>query len=210
MRRTRTAVAALLLVCLAGCTVKNRLVIDGGGSLADMPEGPVAVLRASAFEQEAPKVEPFIYGVADTGLAASAFAELLAVAARDDAGLEIVHPVDVEKRLRQKEVTFSLEPDADGPLDEARALGCTSYLTVELACWRHRYLLFVSSAQLRCRVSCRSVAGDALIWRADIDAEQRGLSDRELARLALKRMFGWLEQPHAPPDPDPTPLVECE
>jgi hypothetical protein len=209
LKRLQPVLAGLLLLSFAGCTVRNRLVVDGGGSLSAMPPGPVAVLNVTSRAAKAPKSEPFVYGLADTTRADAAFAELLAVAARDDAALEVIHPYDAEKQLRQREVTFSLQPDAELLKAEAEALGCAAYLTAELACWRHRFVFMASSAELRCRVTCRRAADDAVLWRADVDAEMRSMSDRELARVALKSMFEWLDQPHPPPAPNPPPL-ECE
>jgi hypothetical protein len=50
-------------------------------------------------------------------------------------------------------------------------------------------------------VECRRAADDGLLWEAEVLREARGISDREVARLALAEMFRALKKQRPPTPP---------
>jgi hypothetical protein len=195
----------LLALALApGCGVRNSFRISGSGDFAATPGGPSAVLSVVAAPCPGPKSIGMEWGSMNTRNPDQRFAEFIAHAAREDGGMQVLLPFDVTRKLKEAKLDPTLQPEPDQLPNRAQALGCSSYLTAELACWRYSYVFFVSSAELEYRLACRRADTGQVVWEADVLTRARNKSDRDLARQALAGTFEWLrEQQRDQPDPEP-------
>ncbi len=182
-----------------GCAVQNCCSVTGMGSLADTPPGPSAVLRVTSAAPAYGMAHSFSAGRIDTPNAAGRLAELLAHAARDDAGIEVLLPYQVADQLAKAELEPTLEPSAEQIAQYVEVLGCASYLEANVELWRSGYVFVFSSAEITCRVACRRPDG-TLVWEATVHAQQRNTGDREVARLALYEVFKHMANQGAGPE----------
>ena len=171
-----------------GCAVQNCCDVTYSGSLADTPPGPSAVLRVTSVVPANGMAHSYVAGRIDPPNAAGQFAELLAHAARDDAGIEVLLPYQVADQLAKAELEPTLEPSAEQIAQYVQVLGCASYLEANVERWRSGYTFVFSSAEITCSLACRLPDG-TLVWEATVHAQQRNTGDREIARLALYEAF---------------------
>ncbi len=199
MKRLLLVLAGLAgLLAATGCAVQNCCEVTATGSLADTPPGPSAVLRVTSDIPAEGMAHSYFAGRIDTPNAAGQIAELLAHAARDDAGIEALLPYQVADQLAKAKLAPTLDPSAEQLAQYIETLGCASYLEANVERWRSGYVFVFSSAEITCRVTCRLPDG-TLLWEATVHAQQRNTGDREIARLALYRMFKHLAEQGAGP-----------
>lgn len=201
------ACALLAPALLSGCAVRNCLTIDGKGDLSAMPPGPCAVLSVTARPMPTAKAVQFIWGSVHTVNADARFAELLAHAAREDAGIKVLLPFEADQRLQEAKLKPTLQPTAEDLRKYIQALGCASYLTADVRTWHFGYAYFVSYAQIEYSVACHRADNDRTIWEATVKRQARGMSDRDVARLALSETFRWFKEGKSsvPPCPPTEP-----
>ena len=173
---------------LSGCAVRNCCQVTSTGRLADTPAGPTAVLRVTSGVRGEGAAHGYTVARVDTPNAPGQFAELLAHAAREDAGLDVILPYQVQDRLIKAKLAPTLEPTQEELAQQIEALGCASYLEASVERWRSGYLFFIASAEITFRVACRRPDG-SLIWEAHVHGQQRNVGDRDIARLALYEGF---------------------
>jgi len=198
--------ALLALALLPGCGVRNCLTIDSKGDLSATPPGPCAVLLVTARPTAKAKAVQFMWGSVHTANAESSFAELLAHAAQEDAGIKVLLPFEANQRLQEAKLKPSLQPTADDLRKYVQTLGCTSYLTADVRTWHFGYAYFMSHAEIEYSVACHRGDNGEVIWEATVKRQARGMSDRELARLALSETFQRLKENKS--DVPPCPPTE--
>ena len=182
-----------------GCgLLGSRSAIVGGGSLRATPAGPSAVLRVLTPDDTRILARGSEWGVVRTQNPALRFAEILASAAREDAGIEVIPPHEVARALEDAGLEATLQPDAKQFGRMAQALGCKSYLTAEIVEWQFDYILFSSSATVDFYLACYRADNGGVVWDVQVSRKARGLSDREVARLALAEAFRWLKENEPP------------
>ncbi|KPK66275.1 MAG: hypothetical protein AMK73_00505 [Planctomycetes bacterium SM23_32] len=188
--------------------MRNYVTIEGSGDFAATPEGRSAVLEVTARPTGVARTGKSTWAVVQTPNAEGSFAELLAHAARADAAMDVMLPVDVAEALDVAGIEPTLQPSPEQLERLVATLGCDSYLTAEVTEWRYGYLFFSSWAAIECQVTCRSSAGGGPLWQVRVRRQARGMSDREVARLALSEAFAWLrgaDAGSAPPNGPPGP-----
>lgn len=195
MRSRCTLLLLLFAVAACGCTVRNVRRIDGSGRLADVPDGPTAVLRVTAAVREAPRSGRSTWGLIPTPNAADRFAEQFAHAAEQEGGMRVVTPAEVRDRLREAGLEPTLQPDEAQLRRFADALGLSSYLTAHLDCSRLNYRFFWSWATVRYSAACRVPGRAAPAWRVQVLRKAPHDSDRVTTATALKETFQWLKSP---------------
>ena len=202
LRACCQALGVLLVLCIApACSAYNRSLVEPRGDFGATPAGPSAVVQVTAASQASPKTRDMLWGSIPTPRADRSLADILAHAAREDGGMDVMLPHEAARRLEDAGLKPTLQPAPEELRERVRALGCTSYLTVELKQWRYNYVYFASYATIQCRVECRRAADDGLLWEAEVLREARGISDREVARLALAEMFRALKKQRSPTPP---------
>jgi hypothetical protein len=140
-----------------------------------------------------PRTLGFEWGLVNTPNADERFAELVAHCAADDGAMQVLLPFEVAEMLRKAGLETGLQPPPEELPKRARALGCESYLTAELDCWRYSYVFLFSCAEIRYSLACRRANDGAVIWRVNVLKQARSVSDRKLARAALAETFRWLK-----------------
>lgn len=188
------AFAMLAVGLMPGCGLRNVRTIHGTGSLAATPPGPSAVLRVAVGPAKSPRSRDIIWGSIDTTDADRQFAELLAHTARNDGGMNVAFPVQVEEQLELEGFKPTLQPGTEELRRYVKALDCGSYLTAELKRWGYGYIFFLSSATIEYRVSCHRADNDETVWEVDVRRQARGMDNRDVALLALRETFQWLRE----------------
>lgn len=191
----RLVVCGLVVLAVSpGCAIRDHLTISGTGRLADTPAGRSAVLQVTARADGVPKSVGISWGVADALNADAQFAELAAHAAADDGGMTVMLPFEADEVLEKAGLEATLHPKPKQLKQFVRTLGCSSYMTADIKRWRHRHLFFFSSATIEYRLSCHRADDGQVLWEVHIRKQARGISNRELARLALYETFQWLKE----------------
>ena len=192
--RSASAVVVFLAVCcmLPGCAVRNKLAIDGAGSFAATPSGPSAVLRVTVPPAKEPRSKDILWGSVNTLEADSQFAELVAYAAAKDGKIAAPRVFEVHDRLEKAGLEPTLQPTPEELRRYVETLGCSSYLTADLKRWHYGYLLFFGSADIEYHLACHRADNDEIVWEANVLRQACGMSDRDVARLALRETFQWL------------------
>jgi hypothetical protein len=189
----RTAVALAAALALCGCTVRSAVTVTGSGSLAATPAGTSAVLQVSVPYNTNITARGADWGVLRTQGPDARFADMVARAARDDIGLDVIAPFKVAKALEKAGLLPGLRPEAAHIRDAARAVGCASFLTAEVVRWQSNYVLFSAASTIEFDLTCHSAADGEKLWNVHVLRRSRGLSDGEVARLALAEAFQWLK-----------------
>jgi hypothetical protein len=182
------------LALAPGCGVRNSFTISGSGDFAATPDGPSAVLRVTAAPCPDAKSIGMEWGFINTPNPDQRLAEFIAHAAREDGGMQVLVPFDVARKLEEAKLDPTLQPEPDELRKRAQVLGCSSYLTAELACWRYSYVFFVSSAEIEYKLACHRADTGEPVWEADVLRQARNKSNRDLAREALAATFNWLKE----------------
>jgi len=138
-----------------------------------------------------------VWGIVDMPHAARQFAELVAFFARQEGGLDVMMPAEVERRLRAAGLKPTLEPTSAQLKAFAKALGCSSYITVELRAWRLSYELTAQSARVRFTLSGYRPDADRPLWSVDVSHVGHMKSEREVAIEALRETFRRLRRPES-------------
>jgi hypothetical protein len=205
--RAALALAGVLLLC--GCTLRSAGSVAGSGSLTATPTGPGAVLKVVVPYNTQVSARGAEWGTVRTQNPDVRFADLAAYAAREDAGLDVIAPFKVADTLEQAGLYAGLHPDAAQIPKAARAVGCAFFLTADVRRWQYSYFLFTTSSLIDMDLTCRSAANGRELWSVHVFRRARGLSDGEVARLALADAFRWLrdndEAAHAALEQEPAP-----
>ncbi len=193
---------------LSGCAVRSKLTIDGTGNLAATPPGPSAVLRVTVPRPKDPKSKDILWGSVNTFEADTQFAEEVAYAAARDGKIEVPRVFKVHERLEKAGLEPTLQPTPEELRHYVEILGCASYLTADLKRWHYGYLLFFGSADIEYRLTCHRAETDEVVWEVNVLRQACGMSDRDVARLALRETFQWLKErdriaTSAPPRAEP-------
>jgi hypothetical protein len=178
---------------LCGCTLHNAVSVTGSGSLAATPTGPGAVLKVTVPYNTQISARGADWGIIRTQNPDARFADILAAAAREDAGLDVTPRLKVAAALEEAGVDAGLHPDAAHLQDAARAAGCAYFLTVDVLRWQCDYVLFNASSTVEFDLTCRASAGARELWSVHVFCRSRALTDGEVARLALAEAFHWLQ-----------------
>ena len=193
--RRASAVVVLLAACcmLSGCSVWNKLTIVGAGNLAATPRGPSAVLRVTVPHPKEPKSKDILWGSVNAFEADTQFAELAAYAAAKHGKIEAPRVIKVHERLEKAGLEPTLQPTPKELRQYVETLGCASYLTADLKRWHYGYLLFFPSAHIEYRLACHRADNDEVVWEVSVLRKAYGMSDADVARLALRETFQWLK-----------------
>ena len=190
---------ALGLFCLLGCTRWPKIETTRAEGFALMPPGKTAVLKVTARPLSTSKSYQFLWGIVQVPNAPLHFAELLAYFAREEGGLDVIAPQEVERRLKTARLEPTLDPTPEQVKAFAQALGCTSYLTADVDTWRSVYRLTTQSARVRFVVSAHAAGGAEALWSAAVEHVAELKSEREVAMDALRETFRRLRQPQGKP-----------
>jgi len=202
-RCARLAACALLALWLgSGCTVRAVRSLSGSGDFAATPAGPSAVLRVTAKPSFNPRTGQTVWGLINTPNVEDRFAEFLADSAAREGNMDVLPPLEVERRLRAAGLEPTLQPDDEQLRQFADALGCASYLTARIVRSRLEYRLFLSWSTLEYTVTCYAPGREEPLWQASVCRKAPGKSDRQTMALALAEMFQWLRA-GAPPEWEP-------
>jgi hypothetical protein len=189
-QRRRPLLVALVVACLTpGCAIRTGMTLTGWDNLADTPAGPVAVLRVVTHLGQECKSAQVIWGKVEAPNAPERFAELLASAAADTGGLDVIHPVQVVQKLEAAGLATTLQPDDEELAERIRALGCAAYLVAEIDCWEETYVFFASSAVIEYSIACHVPGRREPVWRVRARNVRRNTTHRELAAQALRETF---------------------
>jgi len=131
----------------------------------------------------------FVFGSADVANGERIFAEYASRAARQSGMTTVIAAADVAERLEHAGLPASLHPDPEQLARNARQLGCTSYLTADIALWRQSSFLFSSSARIAYRLTCHAAADGKPLWTARVERGERGAGPLEVAQHALRETF---------------------
>jgi hypothetical protein len=191
----------LALALAPSCSVQESSTIELTGNFAATPVGPAAVLEVTARPAGAPKTGQRIWGEANTLNAEATFAELLAHAAREDGGMAVILPYQVNDRLAKAKLKPTLQPPPAELQSFVKLLGCASYLTADVRVLGFSYIYFRSTAVAEYSIACHRADNGAIVWQADVARKTGGMSDREVARLSLGEAFRKLKAESAAPRP---------
>ncbi len=183
----------LLLIELGGCASGSKVQVRNPSGYAQMPRGSVAVLKVTARPMGKPRSYQVAFGIVRTPNAPAAFAELLAQIARQQGGLQVLSPTEVDDRLKAAGLEPTLDPSPEQLEGFAGTLKCASYLTAHVEKWNYRYFLTSSKASVRFVLSCYVPGAEDPLWSAQVEHEVGGLTDREAAIAALKETFRTLK-----------------
>ena len=89
-----TIVAAVSLALASGCGATREVRVENAAGFARMFDGPTAVLRVSADRERESKAAYMAWGVVHNTNPALSFAEKVADAAREYAGLAVISPAE--------------------------------------------------------------------------------------------------------------------
>ena len=194
--RTKLTVALALAAALAacGCTLHSSASIAGSGSLSATPPGPSAVLQVTVPYNTQVAARGADWGIIRTQNPDARFADLVAHAAREDAGLDVIPPFKAMRALEDAELHAGLHPEPAQMPAAARALRCASFLTADVVKWHCAYVFFTSSSVIEFDLACHAAEDGRKLWDVHVSRRTRGLSDGEVARLALAEAFRWLQQ----------------
>lgn len=190
---------------VTGCAVGTGMTIEGHGSYAATPAGTSAVLRVQARPMGPVRSGEVTWGIINTPNAEARFAELLANAAREPGGLDVLHPVDAARQLQKAGMPTTLQPDDEQLQRNLAALGCSSCLVANVTSWRYSYVFFSSSSVVEYTLSCLVPGRNEPVWTVNVHRSARGMGDREVAMLALRETFQWLKDSAHLMSPPPPP-----
>jgi len=195
--KVRLLAAILALLFLAqGCAIRTGTTITGTGDLSSTPQGRTAVLRVTAYAKNDSKSGHVTWGVLDTPNPDQRFAELLAYVAETEGGLSVIEPIRAIERLEDAGLEPTLQPDDATLKRYAEALGCSSVLTADIRCWRHKYVFFSSSAIVEFTLTCRVPGEPDPLWGVRTCCSGRKMDNTEIAVHALKQTFRALKARH--------------
>jgi len=150
----------LALFAMFGCSAGRGSFTDSAGALSQTPSGMCPVLRVAAPLYDEPKSTDVLWGKMGAAGADRQFAEILAHAARENGGVAVPLPFEVDERLERAGLRPTLQPDEDQLSQFVEALDCASYLTADVPCWRFDYVVLSSSAAIEFHLTCGArVAG---------------------------------------------------
>lgn len=189
------ALGALAACLLCGCAKfeGSFRVVAASGSFDATPAGTTAVLAVTAREGKTPKSGGTTWAVADTPNADANFAEMVAHVAATEAGMDVLTPADVAEKVEAVGGNSSLQSPPERLPLRARLLGCSSYLTAHVKAWRFRSVFFQAQAIVEFTLTCHAADDGALLWEVEVSRTAVGISDREVALLALRETFQWLK-----------------
>lgn len=197
---TKELRAAVILTCaflLSGCTLHNSGKVVGSGRLDATPQGSGAVLQVTVPYNTQISARGVDWGIVRTQNPDARFADLLANAAREDAGLEVTAPLKTARALEAAGFHAGLHPDPPEMPNTARSIGCAYFLTADVIRWQCTYVLFTCTSVVEFDLACRSAANGDVLWKVHVFQRSRSLSDGEVARLGLANAFRWLRKNHA-------------
>jgi len=191
---TRLVVTLGVALALCGCTLHNAGSVAGSGSLSATPPGPGAVLQVTVPYNTQISARGPEWGILRTQNPDARFADTIAHAAREYAGLDVIPPFKVARTLEEAGLHAGLHPDPAHMQDAVRAVECGSFLTADVARWQCNYVLLTSCSVIEFDLTCRSAKDGREIWNVHVFQRARGLSDGEVAGLALAEAFRWLKK----------------
>ena len=182
---------SLLLMCLllAGCASRSGITFQNAEGFHRMPEGSVAILSVRAPHSETQKSYKFLWGAPHPSEPRRAFAEILAHVAREEGNLDVLPPTEVRRRLESEGIEPRLAGDLATAERLARSLGCSSYLTARVRCWRSVYILTSQKAKIDFQITCRLPGRKQPLWSARVRDQKRSASSHEVAIQTLRNMF---------------------
>jgi len=189
-----TILAVLFLA--QGCAIRTGTTIAGKGDLRATPPGRAAVLKVTAYAENNSKSGHVTWGVLDTPNPDQRFAELLAYVAATEGGLSVIEPMQVIERLEDAGLEPTFQPDDATLARYAEVLGCSSVLTADIKCWRHKYVFFSSSATVEFTLTCRVPGKPDALWGVRTCCSRRKMDNTEIALHALKETFRALKARH--------------
>jgi len=195
MRATALAGLVPALLWVAGCRAGPEIKVRYPHGFALMGKGKTAVLKVSARAPSEPKSYQFVWGIVDVPNAQSQFAELVAYFAREEGGLEVIPPEEVNRRLRAAGLEPTLDPDPQQLQAFVEALDCASYIVAEVETWRMIYKFTSQKALARFSLTAYLRGFDWPLWRAKVRHVDRLKSEREVAIEALQQTFRTLRKP---------------
>jgi len=198
-RRTGETVTrnqVLLTVCglcmalaAAGCSSPPELQVLREPHAPPTPPGKTAVLRVHAVEPESTISLGSVYGNVKPPTPYVAFAHMVAQLCRENTGLEVIPPHEVDRLLKRKGIEPTLQPEGTQVEEFAKALGCDSYLTGRIEQWNYRYNLFGMKAFVRYELECRVPGRPGILWKVRADYVPKGMSERDAAVVAIRDTF---------------------
>ena len=197
----RSMMVLVLGVLAAGCSSGPTILTHNLTGYGQMPPGKTAVLKVTAQPLGKPMSFGAFWGIIETPNAPSALMELLAHVAHEQAGLDVIPPAEVNRKLKAAGITFTLEPDQEQIENSIQTLGLESYLTAHVDEWGSRWLLTSTKAAIRFQLSCYLPGSDGPLWTMTVEDARKGLSDREIAVEALREAFRYLKASPAQAQP---------
>lgn len=174
---------------LTGCAADQTSIRTTKGHLQSGPNGPAAVLKVTEPAGDTAVCADFVWGRHDTVGGARRFAEMTARSARQYAQLDVRDMWEAHDALLKAGVEPDLSPESESIVEFARILRCTNYITADIESWGYSYTLFSSAAYLTFRLACHDAVDNSMHWELEVDIRRRGMTDHELAALALREAF---------------------
>ena len=171
---------------LGGCGTTVKVTPEGGHNLALMHPRRAAVLKVTARPVGELKVSGPAWGVLECVNAEERFAELLAHAAAQHAGLPMVPHDELTARIEQVGGESAPNPDSQQIAERASALGCSVYLTAHVQRWRCSYVLFLNRTRIEFDVAICVPEQNEAVWKAHVQCSSSRLDETEIALYALK------------------------
>jgi len=185
-----SAVCGLCMVlAAAGCSSPQELQVLREPHAPPTPPGKTAVLRVHADEPESTVSLGMTYGSVKPPTPYIAFAHMVAHMCRENTGLEVIPPHEVDRLLKRKGIEPTLQPEGMQVEEFAKALGCDSYLTGRIEQWRYRYSLFGMKAFVRYELECRVPDRPGILWKVRADYVREDMSERDAAVIAIRDTF---------------------